>query len=51
MRPESILELIEKAKQNASKAKKDYEAEVKKLQEKQKKQAVIKWLVKIEYHT
>lgn len=51
MRPESILELIEKAKQNASKAKKDYEAEVKKLQEKQKKKAVLKWLVKIEYHT
>ncbi len=51
LRPESTLALIETAKKNAEKAAKDLKAEEKKLMEKQKKNAEIKWLVKIEYHT
>lgn len=51
LRPESTLKLIEAAKKNADKAAKDKKAEIKKLQEKAKKRAEIKWLVKVEYHT
>lgn len=51
LRPESTIELIEKARQNAEKAEKDLRDEEKKLKAKQRKNATIKWLVKIEYHT
>lgn len=51
LRPESALAIIDTAKKNADKAKKDLITEERKLQEKQKKQVVVKWLVKIEYHT
>ena len=50
LRPASTLDLINKAKNNYEKAEKDVELEMKKLQEKQKKKAKVKWLVKIEYH-
>ena len=48
---QSKLAIIETARKNAEKAKKDLIAEERKLQEKQKKQSIVKWLVKIEYHT
>jgi hypothetical protein len=51
LRPESTLQLIENAKENAEKARKDFKAEEKKLQQKTKSKAKLKWLVKIEYHT
>ena len=51
LRPKSTLAIIETARKNAEKAKKDLIAEERKLQEKQKKQSIVKWLVKIEYHT
>lgn len=51
LRPESTLQLIENAKENAEKAGKDFKAEEKKLQQKIKSKAKLKWFVKIEYHT
>lgn len=51
LRPKSTLAIIDTARKNAEKAKKDLIAEERKLQEKQKKQSIVKWLVKIEYHT
>lgn len=51
LRPKSTLAIIGTARKNAEKAKKDLIAEERKLQEKQKKQSIVKWLVKIEYHT
>lgn len=51
LRPESALDIIEKARQNAEKAEKDLKAERRKIEKKLIRQAEIKWLVKIEYHT
>lgn len=50
LRPQSTLDLIGKAKENADKTSKDLAIEEKKLREKQKKNAKTRWLVKIEYH-
>lgn len=50
LRPESTLDTIKRAKANYEKAQNDVKVEIKKIQEKQKKQAKIKWLVKVEFH-
>ena len=50
MRPKSTLDRIERMKEKNESLKKDLKTEEKKLQEKQKKNAKIKWLIKIEYH-
>lgn len=51
LRPESAIKRIETAKTNAKKAEKELEKAKKELERKQVKQAKIKWLVKVEYHT
>ncbi len=51
LRPESALDIIEKARLNAEKAGNDLKAEQKKIEKKMIKQAKVKWLLKIEYHT
>ncbi len=51
LRPATVLERIKAAELAVEKADKELHAELKKLREKNKKKAVIKWLVKIEYHT
>lgn len=50
LRPESALQAIKNAKENAAKAEKDLHEEEKKLQKKQEKKAEIRWLVKVEWH-
>ena len=50
MRPDSTLKSIESAKASYTKAQAALAEEEKKWQEKQKKQAKVRWLVKIEYH-
>ena len=50
MRPDSTLKSIQSAKASYLKAKAALEAEEKKHQEKCKKQAKVRWLVKVEYH-
>lgn len=50
MRPKSTLDRIERMREKTKSLKKELKVEEKKLQEKQKKNAKIKWLIKIEYH-
>ena len=51
MRPGGVLQHIEALKGKADEIREKLEAEERHLQEKQRKTAVEKWLVKIEYHT
>ena len=51
LRPTTILEKIKGYKEKISQLKKELEEEKHKMKKKIEKQATIKWLVKIEYHT